>query len=388
MKMSTSFIRAAELSDQTSGCYWRRPLCWYSLAIFVSLVAPALRLTIEPSLCGVRFLIVLPLVMFVTFFGGLGPGLVMTALSSIGRWVSLVIGQTDASHYQFWAQEQLLLAYVCLTTLVAFAVAGARQSREREAMNQRLRDELAHRQRLESRICQLHKTEALGPLSAGFAHDLNNTLAVVIGQVDRAERACADRANVTAMLAAIKSAGERAERLVKTVLTVGQEHSPTPDGLDVNQVLELLVLSLRTVLPQHLRLLFERVPELWPTLADRALLEAAVTNLIFNARDAVPSLGGEIVISAVNVGPGRDQSIVGLKPGDYIMITVTDNGKGIPENVRARVFDPYFTTKEGEGSGLGLAMVRGFTQEAGGAVTLDSVLGQGTAVHLYLPRAE
>ena len=85
---------------------------------------------------------------------------------------------------------------------------------------------------------------------------------------------------------------------------------------------------------------------------------------------------------------GRDQSIVGLKPGDYIMITVADNGKGIPENVRARVFDPYFTTKEGEGSGLGLAMVRGFTQEAGGAVTLGSVLGQGTAVHLYLPRAE
>jgi hypothetical protein len=106
MKMSTSLIRGADLPDQTSGFYWRRPLCWYSLAIFLSLVAPALRLTIfvrrsvphRPAARHVRHV-----------FRWSWPRAGMTALSSIGRWVSLVIGQTDTSHYQFWAQEQLLL---------------------------------------------------------------------------------------------------------------------------------------------------------------------------------------------------------------------------------------------------------------------------------------
>lgn len=230
---------------------------------------------------------------------------------------------------------------------------------------------------------QAQKLETIGQLTGGVAHDFNNLLAVVIGSIELARRRItdqrADRLLENAFLAA-----ERGARLTKQLLAFARKQSLSLEPTDIPQAIAgMRELLARTIGPS-ISIQTDLDDSLWTVVTDRDQLEIAILNLAINARDAMPS-GGMLTISASNVQPqDRPQD---LAEGDYVRIAVRDTGTGIPEELRGKVFEPFFTTKDiGKGTGLGLSQIYGFVKQQGGSVTLESKIGQGTEVALYLPR--
>jgi signal transduction histidine kinase/ActR/RegA family two-component response regulator len=253
--------------------------------------------------------------------------------------------------------------------------------------NEALKAEAAEREAAEARLRQVQKMEAVGQLTGGIAHDFNNMLAVVVGGLDLARRKLTgSRREVEFHLDNAMEGATRAAALTRRLLTFARAEpllpvAATPSAL-IENMLELIDrsigerISVRTRFPD----------EPWNVRVDTNQLENAILNLAVNARDAMDG-EGQLVISVDNerIGEGRIES---LPAGDYVRISVSDTGAGIaPEHVE-KVFEPFFTTKPvGKGTGLGLSQIFGFAQESGGAVTLDSKLGAGTTVSLYLPRS-
>jgi PAS domain S-box-containing protein len=233
------------------------------------------------------------------------------------------------------------------------------------------------------------KMEVVGQLTGGVAHDFNNLLAVIIGNLELILESDVPE-EVTGELVdpALQSALRGAE-LTHRLLAFSRQQPLQPVDIDLNKAVLDMHELLRRSLGEAISVETNLSPSLWTCRVDPGQIETALVNLAVNARDAMPA-GGRIFIETANVS--FDKNEVGdydeLPPGDYVALTVSDNGSGMPEAVRRRAFEPFFTTKEvGKGSGLGLSMVYGFIKQSGGQVTIYSEPSVGTTVRLYLPRS-
>ena len=241
----------------------------------------------------------------------------------------------------------------------------------------------------EEALLQSQKMEAVGQLTGGIAHDFNNLLTGIVGSLDllqtRLSQGRTD--NVARYINAAMTSANRAAALTHRLLAFARRQPLIPKSVDVNQLVVSLEDLLRRTIGETIDLQIIAADDLWRTLCDPNQLESALLNLTINARDAMPD-GGRLAIATSNV---RLDSIAAdrpaLPPGDYICIAVTDSGVGMSTEVAARAFDPFFTTKPiGQGTGLGLSMIYGFARQSNGHATIDSRIGQGTTVRLYLPR--
>jgi signal transduction histidine kinase/ActR/RegA family two-component response regulator len=257
----------------------------------------------------------------------------------------------------------------------------AERTKELQVANTELRTQMAERARIEESLRQAQKMEAIGLLTGGVAHDFNNLLMVITGGLEMLDRQ-RDPSRRQMLIDGMRQAAQRGAALTRQLLAFSRRQPLESKAVDLaRRIGGMRDLLDRTLMgDSHLELQF---PDgLWPVQLDPAELELAVLNLAVNARDAMPK-GGTIVIRAENVqGLDRDD----LK-GDFVRLSVADCGTGMSPEVKEHVFEPFFTTKEvGKGSGLGLAQVYGFVTQSGGAVSIESELGRGTTVVLYVPR--
>ena len=241
----------------------------------------------------------------------------------------------------------------------------------------------------EEALLQSQKMEAVGQLTGGIAHDFNNLLTGIVGSLDllqtRLDQGRTD--NVARYINAAMTSANRAAALTHRLLAFARRQPLIPKSVDVNRLVVSLEDLLRRTIGETIDLEIAASDDLWCTLCDPNQLESALLNLAINARDAMPD-GGKLTITTANARlDGMTADTPALSPGDYICIGVTDSGTGMSAEVAARAFDPFFTTKPiGQGTGLGLSMIYGFARQSNGHVTIDSKLGQGTSVKLYLPR--
>ena len=237
---------------------------------------------------------------------------------------------------------------------------------------------------------QAQKMESLGRLTGGVAHDFNNLLTVVLGNATALRVNAESRGDTQAVQRAemIERAAERGGRLAGQLLSFSRKQMLRPETISVYQILSATHPLLAQAAGESARVLLQAEPGLWSCLVDPGQLESAILNLVLNARDAMP-LGGNIDISCHNIRIGRATKANATRAaGDYVRIDVRDSGIGISPDIQEKVFEPFFTTKPaGQGSGLGLAQVHGFAGQSGGWVELESLVGRGTTISLFLPRA-
>jgi PAS domain S-box-containing protein len=243
------------------------------------------------------------------------------------------------------------------------------------------------RRELEQSLRQAQKMEAVGRLAGGVAHDFSNVLAVVLGYSDLLLRDVEPGdVRMRECVDGIMEAAHRAVGVTRQLLTLSRKKLLRPEVLAVNKVVSDLERLLSRAIGERIVLETKLGDALWPVVADSDQLAQVLLNLAVNARDAMPD-GGPLEIATANVDltePARD---VGLPAGRYVSLVVKDGGCGMSEDVRARIFEPFFTTKE-TGTGLGLATVYGIVRQAGGAIRVESRLGEGTQFTVFLPAAE
>ena len=246
--------------------------------------------------------------------------------------------------------------------------------------------DLTERRAIEDQLRHAHKMEAIGQLTGGIAQDFNNLLAAVMGNLELIEgEALTDEARRRAGVAirAVQKASELTNDLLAFARKQRLELKPT----DINALVTGMGEMLLRTLGGLFRIEVALGEGLWAAQADANQIESAILNLAINARDAMPN-GGTLTLITANLRVGQLNRVADLEPGDYVLVEVTDTGTGMSEEVKTRAFDPFFTTKDvGKGSGLGLSQVYGMVRQSGGTVAIDSALGRGTTVRLYLPRA-
>ncbi len=247
--------------------------------------------------------------------------------------------------------------------------------------------DLSERKALEARLHQANKMEAVGRLAGGVAHDFNNLLTAINGYADLALMGLDDDDPIASHIRAIKRSGERAASLTSRLLAFGRRQILQPRLIDLNRVARSMKKLLEPVIGEDVNLVQRLDPEVRRVNADVSQMEQVIMNLAVNARDAMPT-GGTLTIETrnVEVGPSRAAALPGLRPGSYVLLSVSDTGCGMDEHTRARVFEPFFTTKpQGQGTGLGLSMVYGIVKQSDGYTEIETAPGSGTAVRIYLP---
>jgi len=265
---------------------------------------------------------------------------------------------------------------------------------QRQVIQLSIRDVSARKKAEESllrdqeQLRQAEKMEAVGRLAGGVAHDFNNLLTAIVGYSDLLKGQLGADETQQHHLEEIRKAGERATSLTRQLLAFGRKQVLEPKFLDLNAVLTEMEQMLHVMITDRIELV--RVAQLDIDLikADRGQIEQVVTNLVLNARDAMPE-GGKITIETANarVDPEFSESHPAVPPGDYVMLSVSDTGTGMDMETQAHLFEPFFTTKpKGLGTGLGLATIYGIVKQSGGHIWAYSELGQGTTFKIYLPR--
>ncbi|HEX4409264.1 MAG TPA: response regulator [Xanthobacteraceae bacterium] len=257
--------------------------------------------------------------------------------------------------------------------------------------NRQLVDQIKEREDVESTLRQLQRLEAVGQLTSGVAHDFNNLLTVVLGNIRFLERGFAAAGidgNLSQRLGYMRTAAERGAKLTNHLLSFSRRQHLEPHPLDLNETVIGMRDLLQSTLGGSIAIETRLQSALWCAMVDSTQLELAILNLAINARDAM-QVGGSLNVETANATLGLPLHPEEPRAGEYVSVRVTDTGSGMSDTVRAKVFEPFFTTKEvGKGSGLGLSQVLGFAKQSGGGVRIDSRLGEGTAVHIYLPRGE
>ena len=241
----------------------------------------------------------------------------------------------------------------------------------------------------EEKLRQGFKMDALGQLTGGIAHDFNNVLTVMLGSAELLQDSVADASEDTRELVRnVLMAGAQGADLTRRLLAFARRQPLKPETLDVNRLMADLAPLLERALGSRIQVTLEPAASRCSAHVDRSQLENAILNLATNARDAMPN-GGRVAIATALIALDAAEAarINGIGAGDYVRISVADQGSGMTPDVIARATEPFFTTKpEGKGTGLGLSMVYGFVRQSGGAMAIDSAPGTGTTVHLYLPR--
>jgi PAS domain S-box-containing protein len=250
-------------------------------------------------------------------------------------------------------------------------------------------EDITNRKMLEDQLRQSQKMEAIGQLTGGLSHDFNNLLAIIIGNLDLLRDQVGSDPDAMEAVDEALGASLRGADLNRRLLAFARRQPLQPKNVDLNELAAGLTKLLERTLGEHIEIKLSLAGGLWPLVVDPAQLESALTNLVVNARDAMPR-GGRLTIGTRNISIDRDYADIHSEvvPGDYVVLEVSDTGTGMPPDVVARVFEPFFTTKDKDkGTGLGLSMVFGFVKQSGGHVQVYSEVGIGTTLRLYLSRA-
>ncbi|MET0292294.1 MAG: response regulator [Steroidobacteraceae bacterium] len=301
-----------------------------------------------------------------------------------------------------WAREELALirefaertrtAMDRLRAMEALRQSEAQLREANESLETRIAERTAELTQASEALRQSQKMEAIGQLTGGIAHDFNNLLAAISGSVEvikrRLEMGKSD--GLDRFIGAALSSTHRAAALTHRLLAFSRLQSLDPQAADVRKLISGMSDLLHRSLGESIELETVYAGGLWSTLTDSNQLENAILNLAINARDAMPD-GGRLTIEAHNTtfdrssGSGTEE----VRAGDYVVISVSDTGTGMPPEIIAKAFDPFFTTKPiGQGTGLGLSMIYGFAKQSSGHARIYSEVGRGTTVSLYLPRAK
>lgn len=252
-----------------------------------------------------------------------------------------------------------------------------------------VRDVTENRER-EVQLRQLQRLDAIGRLTGGVAHDFNNLLAIIHGNAELLRERTEDGTEPAEMIEDVIGAAGRGAELVRRLLAYARMQHLEPGAIDLNARLPNVIGLLHRVLGEDVAVRSRPADGLWPANVDPTQVDDAIVNLAINARDAMPG-GGTLTIETSNVHLDEDYAAhhVEVRPGEYVMLAVSDTGSGMPQDVIDRAFEPFFTTKEeGHGTGLGLSQVYGWVKQSGGHIKIYSELGHGTTIKLYLPRAE
>jgi signal transduction histidine kinase/ActR/RegA family two-component response regulator len=259
------------------------------------------------------------------------------------------------------------------------------RTRELEQANEQLRREIAERRQAQAALQQAQKMEVIGQMTGGVAHDFNNLLTAVLGNLELATRRGKDD-NIKRFLEGATQAAQRGAKITSQLLAFSRTQRLQTEAVDLNAIVtEMGDLLFRTIgATVRIETMLER--RLWPATADRSQIESVILNLAVNARDAMPD-GGRLTITTANVPHDDKSKPAELPAGDYVSVSVSDTGTGMTEEVLRKAFEPFFTTKPvGSGTGLGLSQVYGIAKQTGGTVAIDTELGEGTTVRVYVPR--
>jgi len=259
-----------------------------------------------------------------------------------------------------------------------------------ETLEQQVEERTSQLRHNEEVLRQSQKMEAVGQLTGGIAHDFNNMLTGIIGSLELLRRRLARgrTEDLDGLIDLGVTSANRAAALTHRLLAFSRRQSLDSKPVEMNELVNSMGELLHRSVNESIRLDMCLDPQLWTAEADPNQLESALLNLVLNARDAMPD-GGMLMIETFNRKLDRTftNAYENLLPGDYVVLSVTDTGCGMPENVISRAFDPFFTTKPiGQGTGLGLSMIYGFTKQSHGHVSIESQVGNGTTVQLFLPR--
>ena len=264
----------------------------------------------------------------------------------------------------------------------------SRRAQELAGVNRRLHEEMEERRKTEEALRQSHKMEAIGQLSGGIAHDFNNLIMIVKGNLRLLKRRLGAQAEQAGTyIASADEALDRAAHLTQRILAFSRRQPLTPQRVNLSTLAQGLSELIRHSVGEKVEITL-RLTASWSTLCDINQMENVVLNLAINARDAMPD-GGRLVVETRDVTLTRPPGDVEgeFVPGDYVALAVIDTGSGMPEEVRRRAVDPFFTTKpQGKGTGLGLSMTFGFVRQSGGYLVIDSAPGKGTAITILMPR--
>jgi signal transduction histidine kinase/ActR/RegA family two-component response regulator len=337
------------------------------------------------------------------FASGRGILLMQRALTAIQAMTAeearLLVQRRQQTDTIVFGSGIALLLVVILMVLVAWIVLREARRRESELVTARdgavaaqaaMREQMAGRDAAEAQVRQMQKMESIGQLTGGIAHDFNNMLAIVIGSLDLAKRRLqGDPDKLARCIDNAYEGAERAAALTARLLAFSRQQPLAPLTLDVNKLVSGMSDLLQRTMGEHYKVETVLAGGLWRTLIDPGQLENALLNLVVNARDAMPG-GGRVTIETANAylddEYARDRGDV--TSGQYVMISVSDDGEGMTPEVIERAFDPFFTTKPvGKGTGLGLSQIFGFMKQTGGHAAIYSEIGEGTTVKLYVPRA-
>ncbi len=259
-----------------------------------------------------------------------------------------------------------------------------------ETLEQQVEERTAQLRHNEEALRQSQKMEAVGQLTGGIAHDFNNMLTGIIGSLELLRRRLARgrTEDLDSLIDLGVTSANRAAGLTHRLLAFSRRQSLDSKAVQMNTLVLSMGELLQRSLNESVRLDMQLDEQLWIAEADPNQLESALLNLVLNARDAMPN-GGNLVVQTSNRYLDADftDAYTNLEPGDYVVLSVQDTGCGMPEAIIGRAFDPFFTTKPiGQGTGLGLSMIYGFSKQSRGHVTIDSEVDKGTTVNLYLPR--
>jgi PAS domain S-box-containing protein len=257
------------------------------------------------------------------------------------------------------------------------------------AANRQLVRQIEEREKVEATLRQMQRLEAVGQLTSGVAHDFNNLLTVILGNVAFLQKEMAGmNPRLVRRLDQMNRAAERGAALTAQLLAFSRRQRLEPKPVDLNDTVMGMGGLLHSTMGGSVSIQTHLEPALWTALVDPTQIELIILNLAINARDAM-EVGGNLVVTTANATlsgpPSRPEE---PSQGEYVVLSVTDTGTGMTDDVLQRAFEPFFTTKEvGKGSGLGLAQVFGFVKQSGGGVRIETSIGKGTSVHVFLPRA-
>ncbi|WP_136514012.1 ATP-binding protein [Geomonas edaphica] len=243
------------------------------------------------------------------------------------------------------------------------------------------------RNRLEAQLLQAQKLESVGRLAGGVAHDFNNMLSVILGHANLALMDLPPGDRLQAGLEEIRKAAERSANLTRQLLAFARKQTISPKLLDLNETVGSMLSMLQRLIGERIELVWKPAPALWSVLIDPSQVDQILANLCVNARDSIKEIGSIVIETANSAVDTERCASEGVSPGDFVRLSIRDTGCGMAPETLAHAFEPFFTTKEvGAGTGLGLATVYGVARQNGGWVDVDSEVGQGTTVSVYLPR--
>ncbi len=242
---------------------------------------------------------------------------------------------------------------------------------------------------LQNQLQQSQKMESIGQLAGGIAHDFNNMLSVILGHAELALIKPETQEKMNARLKEICKAAEHSATLTRQLLTFARKQTISPRVVDLNELVTSMLKMLQRLIGENIHIAWQPSPKLWPVKIDPAQFDQILTNLCLNARDAISGMGTITIQTENDLGEIDRRSHPEFAPGDYVRLSVSDDGAGMDQETLARIFEPFFTTKEvGSGTGLGLATVMGAVKQNNGYIYVQSEPEQGTTFSIYLPRVE